>query len=43
MGILHLSQAYIRSTREERLEKEKQIQVVIPAKDLVWEEEEADW
>ena len=42
MGILHLSQAYIRSTREERLEKEKQIQVVIPAKDLVWEEEERE-
>jgi hypothetical protein len=42
IGILQLGQAYIRSTREERLETEKQVQVVVPVKDLVWEEEEKE-
>ena len=39
IGILQLGQAYIRSTREERLETEKLVQVTVPVKDLVWEEE----
>jgi hypothetical protein len=37
--ILQAGQVYIKSTRDERLEKEKQVQVVLPAKEVVWEEE----
>jgi hypothetical protein len=36
---LQAGQAYIKSTRDERLEKGKQVQVVLPAKEVVWEEE----
>ncbi|HYO22374.1 MAG TPA: hypothetical protein VER36_08195 [Flavisolibacter sp.] len=39
IGFLQIGQAYIKSTREERLETEKLIQVVLPAKDVIWEEE----
>ena len=39
IGILQLGQAYIQSTREERLETEDLVQVVIPVKNFVWEEE----
>ena len=39
IGILQLGQAYIQSTRHERLETEKLVQVTVPSKNLVWEEE----
>ena len=39
IAILQLSQAYIQSTREERLETEQLVQVIVPVKNLVWEEE----
>jgi hypothetical protein len=42
MGILQFTQAYIRSTRDERLEREKLLHVVIAVQDLVWEEEERE-
>ncbi|HEX8316305.1 MAG TPA: hypothetical protein VF609_14985 [Flavisolibacter sp.] len=39
IGFLQIGQAYIKSTRDERLESEKLVQVVLPAKNVVWEEE----
>jgi hypothetical protein len=36
---LQIAQAYIKSTREERLETGKLITVVLPAKNVVWEED----
>jgi hypothetical protein len=39
IAILQAGQAYIKSTRDERLEKEKPVQVVLSAKEVVWEEE----
>ena len=39
IAILQISQAYIQSTREERLETEHLVQVIVPVKNLIWEEE----
>ena len=39
IAILQLGQAYIQSTREERLETEHLVEVTVPVKNLVWEEE----
>ena len=40
--LLQLGKASIQSTREERLQTEKQVQVVLPASQLVWEEDEKE-
>jgi hypothetical protein len=42
MLMLQLGKAYIQSTREERLQTEKQVQVVLPAGKVVWEEDEKE-
>lgn len=42
IGFLQLGQAYIQSTRDERLETEKLVTVVLPASKVVWEEEEKE-
>lgn len=42
IGFLQLGQAYIKSTREERLETEKLVKVVLPASKVVWEEAEKE-
>jgi hypothetical protein len=42
IGFLQLGQAYIKSTREERLESEKLVKVVLPANKVVWEEAEKE-
>ncbi len=39
VGVLQIGQAYIKSTREERLQSEKLLQVVLPVKDIIWEED----
>ena len=39
IGILQLSQAYIKSEREERLQTERLEKVIVPVKHIVWEEE----
>jgi hypothetical protein len=39
IGFLQIGRTYIQSQREERLEKKELVEVVVPAKDLVWEEE----
>lgn len=36
---LQIAQAYVKSNREERLQTEGQVQVVVPLEKLVWEEE----
>ncbi|MBB1284885.1 hypothetical protein HRH25_10930 [Flavisolibacter sp. BT320] len=38
MFVLQLGKAYIQSTREERLQTEDQVTVVVPAAKIVWEE-----
>ncbi len=42
MLFLQLGQAYIKSTREERLQGEKLVKVMLPAKEVIWEEEERE-
>jgi hypothetical protein len=42
IGFLQLGQAYIQSTREERLETEKLVNVILPASKVVWEEAERE-
>lgn len=42
IGFLQIGQAYIKSTREERLEKEGLVRIVLPASKVVWEEEERE-
>ena len=39
MCVLQVGQAYIQSTRDERLESEELVQVKLQAKEVVWEEE----
>lgn len=41
-SFLQIGQAYIKSTREERLATEKLVQVILPSKAVVWEEEEKE-
>ena len=36
---LQVTQAYIKSNRGERLNSEKLVQVILPARDVIWEEE----
>lgn len=42
IGFLQIGQAYIKSTREERLETEKLVKIVLPASKVVWEEEDRE-
>jgi hypothetical protein len=42
IGFLQIGQAYIKSTREERLTKEGLVKVILPASKVVWEEEEKE-
>lgn len=42
IGFLQLGQAYIKSTRDDKLETEKLVKVVLPASKVVWEEEERE-
>jgi hypothetical protein len=42
IGFLQLGQAYIKSTREERLDTEKLVKIVLPASKVVWEEEDRE-
>jgi len=39
IGFLQIGQLYIQSDREERLGNEELVKVILPAKDVVWEEE----
>ncbi|HUC81802.1 MAG TPA: hypothetical protein VMR70_12855 [Flavisolibacter sp.] len=42
IGVLQIGQAYIKATREERLETEDLVTVVLPAGKVVWEEAERE-